>query len=74
MEKVKVTYNKPVYVGFSVLELSKTVIYDFYYNYVKYNYGENATLLYTDTDSLILHINTENFYVDIQENIVRTSG
>ena len=69
MEKVKVTYNKPVYVGFSVLELSKTVIYDFYYDYIKSKYGDNAILLYTDTDSMILKVETENFYCDIQENL-----
>ncbi|XP_071056904.1 uncharacterized protein [Onthophagus taurus] len=69
MQKVEVKYNKPLYVGFSVLELSKAVIYNFFYNFLKEKYGENVLLLYTDTDSLILEIFTENVYQDIKENI-----
>ncbi|XP_071055512.1 uncharacterized protein [Onthophagus taurus] len=69
MQKVEVKYNKPLYVGFSVLELSKAVIYYFFYNFLKEKYGENVLLLYTDTDSLILEIFTENVYQDIKENI-----
>lgn len=71
MERLKVTYNKPVYIGFTVLELSKTVIYGFYYDYIKNKYGDNAILLYTDTDSLVLYVKTNNFYTDIQQNLDR---
>ena len=50
--------NKPIYVGFTVLELSKWLIYDFYYSFVKQNF--NAELLFTDTDSLTYEIKSEN--------------
>lgn len=69
MSPLKVFYNKPIYIGFSVLEIAKTVIYDFYYNYIKQKYGENVNLLYTDTDSLIMEIRTENVFEDIKENL-----
>ncbi|XP_074026081.1 uncharacterized protein [Leptinotarsa decemlineata] len=62
MDKVKVCYNKPLYLGFSILDMSKTVIYDFFYDVIKKHYGPQASLLYTDTDSLILKIMTDNFY------------
>ena len=51
VNKTKLTLNKPIYVGFSVLELSKYLMYDWYYNKLKRKYGEHCTLLYTDTDS-----------------------
>ncbi|EFA13456.1 hypothetical protein TcasGA2_TC010687 [Tribolium castaneum] len=71
MNKVQVTYDKPIYVGFSILEISKTLMYDFFYNFLKVKYGNNVQLLYTDTDSLILEIYTENVYNDIKQNIDR---
>ena len=52
VNKTKITLNKPIFVGFSVLDLSKHLMYDWYYNTLKKNYGDNCTLLYTDTDSL----------------------
>ena len=52
--------NKPIYVGFTVLELSKWMMYDFYYNFIKKNF--NAELLFTDTDSLTYEIKSENAY------------
>jgi hypothetical protein len=69
MNKVKILYNKPVYVGFTVLDLSKTIIYDFYYNYLKQKYKNNIKLLYTDTDSLIIKVDTDNFYNDMKLNL-----
>ncbi|XP_050505390.1 uncharacterized protein LOC126883768 [Diabrotica virgifera virgifera] len=67
--KTKIVYDKPLYVGFTILDLSKTVIYDFYYGYIKKKYGEAANLLYTDTDSLIMEIFTPNFYEDMKRNL-----
>jgi hypothetical protein len=69
MDRLKVTYNKPIYVGFSVLEISKTLMYDFHYDYIKNRYKDNAKLLYTDTDSFIYEIKTDDFYDDIKAKI-----
>lgn len=68
MGTLKVRYDKPLYLGFSILELSKTVLYNFYYEIIKKNFNENARLLYTDTDSLIIKIYTNNFYDFIKAN------
>ena len=56
--------NKPFYVGFSVLELSKLLMYRFHYDYIKEKYREKAQLLFTDTDSLMYEIEAENIYAD----------
>lgn len=71
MRKVLVQYDKPVYVGFSILDISKTVMYDFFYGFLKPMYKKNVKLLYTDTDSFILEITTANVYEDIRRNIDR---
>ena len=57
--------NKPVYLGLSILELSKILIYEFWYDYVEPNYGEKAKLCYMDTDSFIVYIKTDDIYKDI---------
>ena len=57
--------NNPVYLGLSVLDLSKTFMCEFWYNYVKLKYGENTTPSYMDTDSFIVHVKTEDIYRDI---------
>ena len=60
--------NKPVYLGLSTLDLSKTAMYKFWYDYVKPKYGENAKLCYMDTDSFIVHLK-HNIYKDTAEDV-----
>ena len=71
MKKTKVYYNKPIYLGMCILDLSKTMMYDIHYNYIKEKYGQAATLLFTDTDSLAYEIDTEDFYKDINPDVER---
>ena len=61
--------NKPIYLGFSILELSKIRMYKFWYEYLKLKYNENITLCYMDTDSFIFHVKTEDFYKDIADDV-----
>ena len=67
MHKESIPINRPVYTGMCVLDLSKTLIYDFYYFHLKHKYGPRCELLYTDTDSLLLEIKTEDFYKDMEK-------
>ena len=70
MKKTEVYFNKPVYVGQAILDLSKTLMFNFHYNYIKKKYSyKRAKLLFTDTDSLMYEIQTDDFYVDISEDI-----
>ena len=69
MKKTNLLMNKPVYLGMCILDLSKTIMYDFHYNYIKPKYGNKAKLLFTDTDSLMYEIETEDFYKDISEDV-----
>ena len=69
MKKTSLTMNKPVYLGMCILDLSKTIMYDFHYNYIKPKYGEKAKLLFTDTDSFLYEIETEDFYKDISGDV-----
>ena len=69
MKKTKLVFNKPVYLGMCILDLSKTLMYDFHYNYIKNKFDNKATLLFTDTDSLAYEIETEDFYKDISGDV-----
>ncbi|GFT83707.1 uncharacterized protein TNCV_2826231 [Trichonephila clavipes] len=69
MNKTKVKFDKPIYVGMSILDLSKHLMYDFHYNVMKPKYGEHIKLLYMDTDSFIYDIKTYDFYADMKEMI-----
>ena len=69
MKKTKIKINKPVSLGLSILETSKTLMYEFWYGYMEPKYNDNAKLCYTDTDSFIIHIKTEDFYKDIADDV-----
>ena len=69
MKKTKVKMNKPVYLGMSILDISKMLMYKFWYDYIKPKYEDRAKLCYTDTDSFIIHIITEDFFEGISGNV-----
>jgi hypothetical protein len=69
MRKTSVKLNKPIYLGMSILDISKTLMYDFHYNYIKPKYEDDAKLLFTDTDSLCYEIITEDFFKDISGDV-----
>ena len=70
MKKNKVKMNKPIYLGLSILEISKILMYEFWYDYMKPKYNDNAKLCYMDTDSFIMNIKTnDDFYEDIASDV-----
>ena len=69
MKKQDIKFDKPVYVGQAILDLSKTLMFDFHYDYIRKKYQNKAELLFTDTDSLMYEIRTEDFYKDIAQDI-----
>ena len=69
MRKIKMKRNKPLYLGLSILEISKILMYEFWYDYIKPKYQNNAKLCYIDTGSFIINIKTEDFYQDIADDI-----
>ena len=69
MKKTRVKMNKPLYLGMSILDISKMLMYKFWYDYFKPKYGDRAKLCYTDTDSFIIHIITEDFFEDISNDV-----
>ena len=69
MKNTKLYFNKHIYLGMSILDLSKSLMYDCHHHYVKTKYRYKAKLLFTDTDSLAYEIRTKDFYKDINPDI-----
>ena len=69
MKKTEVYFNKPIYVGQAILDISKTLMFDFHYNYIRKKYNNKAELLLTDTESLMYLIQTDDFYHDIKKDV-----
>ena len=68
MKKKRVKLNKPLYLGMSILETSKILMYEFWYNYILPKHGDRAKLCYTDTDCFIIYIKTEDFFEGISND------
>ena len=68
MKKREFYMNKPIYSGQAILDISKTLMYEFWYDYIKPKYANNVELCYVDTDSLIMKIKTDDFYKDISND------
>ena len=71
MRRTKVKMNKPIYLGLSILEISKLLMYEFWYDYMKPKYDDNVKLCFMDTDSFIMNIKTEDFYKDVANDVER---
>ena len=69
MKETKVKTNKPIYLGLSILEISKTLMYEFWYDYMKPKYNNDVKVCYVDTDSFIINIKTNDFYNDITNDV-----
>ena len=72
--RVKLTVNKPAYIGMCILELSEVLMHEFHYDYIKKKRGNNSRLLFTDTDSLMYEIKIEDVYADFTQLIQQISG
>ena len=71
MKKTRVKIIKPLYLVMSILDINKTLIYEFWYAYIRPKYGDKTKLCYTDTDSFAVHIKTEDFFEDISNDVKR---
>ena len=69
MKRTKVKMNKPIYLGLSILKISKLLMYEFWYDYMKLKYGDSVNLCYMDTGSFILNMKTEDSYNDIANDV-----
>ena len=69
MKKTKVKMNRPIYLGLSILEISETLMYEFWYDYMKSKYNNDVKLCYMDTDSFIMNIKANDFYEDIASDV-----
>ena len=70
LKKTKVYMNKPIYIGQAVLDISKTLMYKFFYDYLKPKYGDKVKLCYMDTESFIFYVQTNDFYKDISNDVI----
>ena len=68
-KKIRVKMTNPLYLGMSILDISKILMYEFWYDYIKPKYGDRAKLCYTDTDSFVINIITEDFFEDISDDV-----
>ena len=68
-KKTKVKMNKPIYLGLSILNICKILMYEFWYDYMKPKYGNDVKLCYMDTDSFVMNIKTEDFYKNIANDV-----
>ena len=71
MNKTEVKMNKPKYLGQAILDFSKTLMHEFWHDYIKRKYGDNARLCYMDTGSFVINIETEDFYKGISNDVDR---
>jgi len=70
MKRTKIVFNKPIYIGMSILDISKNCMYDFYYKVMKEKYNERIKLLYMDTNFLIMEIKTNDFYNGVKNSLI----
>ena len=68
-KNTKVKKNKPIYLDMSILDINKTLMYEFWYDYINPKYLDKAKLCYKDTDNFVIHIKTEDFYEDIANDV-----
>ena len=71
MKKTKIKMNNPVYLGMSISDIRKTLMYEFWYEYIKPKYGDREKLCYMGTDSFVIYIKTEDFYENIANDVER---
>ena len=69
IKKARVKMNKPLYLGMSILDISKTLMYEFWYEYINPKYEDRANLCYIDTNTFIIYIKTEDFFEDISNDV-----
>ena len=74
MKKVEVKMNKPICLGQAILDISKILMYEFWYDYSKSKYGDKAQLCYMDTDSFVIYIKTDYFFKDINDEVDKRFG
>ena len=69
MKKTNVKMNKPIYLGMSISDISKTLVCEFWHDFVRPKYGDRAKICYTDTDGFVIYIITEDFFEDIVDDV-----